>query len=254
VDTKDVLEEAVRLHAVDVGAEDLTIVSEADLVILAAPVDENLRLLAQVPDYIDKPVIVTDAGSTKRAIIEAASTLPAHITFVGGHPLGGSTATGIRAARPDLFVGRPWVFTPPAGADQAEGAQAALQRLSEFAKGLGAIPHAIDAARHDHLMAYISHMPQVLVSVLMQVVGDEVGEEGLALSGRGLRDTTRLAASPAGIWADICSTNADEIRQAMDAVIRALTDLRDDLDQREAIAELFEAARHWRAALGDPRT
>jgi prephenate dehydrogenase len=255
VDSNEVVEQAVVLHAIDVAASDLTIVSEADLVILAAPLGENLRLLARLPDYVDKPVVVTDVGSAKRAIVDAASNLPPHFTFVGGHPLGGSTGTGIQAARADLFAGRPWLFTPSAAgaAEPAAGAHEPVVRLFEFARGLGARPEAIDPVRHDHLMAFISHMPQMLVSALMQVVGDEVGDEGLALSGRGLRDTTRLAGSPTDIWTDVCAGNADEIGPALDAIIVVLQRLRGNLDKREAIAEVFAAARRWRAALTDPR-
>ncbi len=251
VDRNDVLEQAVRLHAIDVAAGDLTIVSEADLVILAAPVRENLRVLAQLSDYLAKPAVVTDVGSTKRAIVEAAANLPGHLTFIGGHPLGGSTATGVQAARADLFAGRPWLFTPAGGAGPTGGGggTTALDRLFDFARALGAAPHAIDASRHDQLMAYVSHMPQVVVSALMQVVGDAVGDEGLSLSGRGLRDTTRLAGSPPDIWADICATNADEIGPAIDAVIEALKGLREGLRDREAIEHVFDTARRWRATL-----
>jgi prephenate dehydrogenase len=255
VDRNEVVEQAVVLHAIDVAASDLAIVSEADLVVLAAPVRENVRLLARLPEYIDKPVVVTDVGSTKRAIVEAAANLPPHMTFVGGHPLGGSTGTGIQAARADLFAGRSWLFTPPAPGDgePESGVQEALRQLFEFAKALGAMPHTIDASRHDHLMAYISHLPQLLVSALMQVVGDAVGDEGLGLSGRGLRDTTRLAASPVDIWWDICASNADELGPAIDVLVEVLQRLRGNLDNREVIAEVFEAARRWRAALTDPR-
>src|SRR5438128_2245601 len=80
----------------------------------------------------------------------------------------------------------------------------------------------------DRLMAFLSHLPQLTASALMQVVGDAVGHEGLALSGRGLADTTRLAASPADIWRDITATNADHIGPALDALIAVLQDLRRD--------------------------
>ncbi len=75
------------------------------------------------------------------------------------------------------------------------------------------------ADAHDRLLAFLSHLPQLTASALMQVVGDAVGEDGLALAGRGLVDTTRLAASPADIWQDIAATNADEIGSALDALI-----------------------------------
>lgn len=248
VDRNEVVEAAVARHAIDVAAADLTIVSEADLIVLAAPVRENLALLESLPDYIDKPAIVTDVGSTKRAMMAAAAALPAHLVFVGGHPLGGATAQGIEAARADLFAGRPWLYTPPAA-----GHDEVLARLFKFAEGLGAVPHAIEADRHDRLMAFLSHLPQLAASALMQVVGDAAGEEGLALSGRGLQDTTRLAASPAAIWTDICATNADDIGPAIDALVSVLRQARENLDRADALGRLFEAANRWRAVLTDKR-
>ena len=109
----------------------------------------------------------------------------------------------------------------------------------------------MDAARHDRLVAFISHLPQLTASALMRIVGDRVGDEGLGLSGRGLRDTTRLAGSPGDIWADICASNADEIRPAIDALIDVLRRLRDRVGDRDAIADLFDAANRWRSALDD---
>jgi prephenate dehydrogenase len=87
----------------------------------------------------------------------------------------------------------------------------------------------------------------------MQVVGDEVGREGLALAGRGLVDTTRLASSPADIWKDIAATNADEIGEALDTLIALLTNLRRDLSVGEDLAQVFEAARQWRESLKGER-
>src|SRR5688572_8903075 len=87
VDNKDVLETAMRLHAIDVAADDLVVLAEADVVILAAPVRQNLTLLEALDDNVRQPAVVTDTGSTKRAIVEAARHLPPRFTFVGGHPL-----------------------------------------------------------------------------------------------------------------------------------------------------------------------
>src|SRR6186997_247948 len=112
VDNKDVLETAMRLHAIDVAADDLVVLAEADLVILAAPVRQNLELLEQLDENVHVAAVVTDTGSTKRAIVEAARRLPPRFTFIGGHPLGGAAAAGLENARPDLFKNRPWLFTP----------------------------------------------------------------------------------------------------------------------------------------------
>jgi prephenate dehydrogenase len=84
----------------------------------------------------------------------------------------------------------------------------------------------------------------------MQVIGDAVGPDGLAFAGRGLLDTTRLAASPADIWKDIAATNGDEIRPALDALIAMLQDLRSDLDRGDRLTEIFSAANRWRNSLG----
>src|SRR6188768_1306168 len=112
VDNKDVLETAMRLHAIDVAADDLIVLAEADLVILAAPVRQNLQLLDELDENVRVPAVVTDTGSTKRAIVEAARRLPSRFTFIGGHPLGGAARSGLEHAKSDLFKGRPWLFTP----------------------------------------------------------------------------------------------------------------------------------------------
>ncbi|PYQ93185.1 MAG: hypothetical protein DMF96_30750 [Acidobacteria bacterium] len=210
VDNKDVLETAMRMHAIDVAAEDLIVLAEADLVILAAPVKQNIALLAELDDNVRQPAVVTDTGSTKRDIVAAAGLLPPRFTFIGGHPLAGAAHGGLEYARPDLFAGRPWLLTPasapndgaqdpkspPGARGYQPGDAAALDKLTDFTRALGAEPRLIDAVAHDRLLAFLSHLPQLTVSALMHVVGDAVGREGLTLSGRGLADTTRLASSP----------------------------------------------------------
>ena len=115
VDRKDVLERAMVLHAIDVAADDAVVLAEADLVILAAPIQQNLEILRELPENVTGSAVVTDTGSTKRAMVEAAAALPDRFTFIGGHPLGGAARGGIEHARPDMFNGRPWLFTPTEG-------------------------------------------------------------------------------------------------------------------------------------------
>ena len=244
VDEKDVLERAMVRHAIDVAAPDLGMMAEADLVVLAAPVRQNIEVLAELAQHVQGRAVVTDVGSTKREIAERATILPPRLTFVGGHPLGGAPRSGIDHARPDLFAGRPWLFTPTTDATGP-----ALERLEQFVSVLGARSHVMSPAEHDRLLAFISHLPQLAASALMHVVGEEAGEAGLALTGRGLADTTRLASSPATIWRDICSTNADEIGRALDRLIEVLRALRADLDGDEPVEDLFESAAAWRTVL-----
>jgi prephenate dehydrogenase len=158
--------------------------------------------------------------------------------------LGGAARSGIEHARPDLFKGRPWLFTPTGTYDLA-----VIDKLTAFAAGLGAVPRILTPNDHDRVLAFISHLPQLTVSALMHVVGTSVGEEGLALSGRGLQDTTRLASSPAGIWREVCASNADEVGAALDALIAILNSLRSDLETGEAVDEVFDSANRWRETL-----
>ena len=244
VDDKAVLEQAMVLHAIDVAADDPVVIAEADVVVLAAPVRANIALLEELADHVTGSAVVTDVSSTKREIVAAARQLPERLPFIGGHPFAGAPRGGIAHARPDLFAGRPWLFTP---ADDRHGE--ALERLERFVSAIGAVPRALPPAAHDRLLAFLSHLPQLTASALMHVVGTEAGADGLALTGRGLADTTRLASSPASIWQDICATNRDEVAAALDALVVELQALRDDLGSGEALERVFRSAEEWRGVL-----
>ncbi len=242
VDDKAVTETALKTRAADVAGEDLAIVADADLVVLAAPVLQNIAILERLSRLLRGQTLVTDVGGTKRRIVAAAQQLPA-VPFIGGHPMAGAARSGLSAARAELFDAHPWIVTPsPEDAGW-------LARLDAFITGLGAVPHIMSADLHDRLVGAVSHLPQVTASALMHVVGRLAGDTGLELAGPGLVDTTRLAASPAEIWRDIAATNDDTLRDALDALIRTLTELRDGLGNGEHIEAVFTSATRWREAL-----
>lgn len=245
VDRAAVLDTAQRLHVVDRGGETLESVDGAELVVLAAPVLQNASALQELPRHIERAV-VTDVGSTKRSILEVARALPPELIFVGGHPLAGAAAGGVEAARPDLFVDRPWLLTPGASSTGE-----AIDALSRFVAGFKAVPRTIGAAEHDHLLAYLSHLPQLTVTALMHVVGHHVGEDGLPLAGRGLHDTTRLASSPASPWRDIVASNGDNIATAIDDLIAALQQLKAGAhpDGMADLERMFMSAGRWKGVL-----
>jgi len=243
VDRPGVLAHAAGNGAIDRQVTGVADVGEVDLVVLAAPVQQNLHLLREVVE--DVRGVVTDVGGTKRDITAAAAELPAgSAVFVGGHPIGGAEQGGFAFARPDLFRGRPWIFTPTASTPAD-----ALERLFALAEGLGARPTTLDPREHDRLMSFVSHLPQLAGTALMDAVGEAVGPDGLRLAGRGLGDTTRLASSPSGIWRDVCAANADVIEVALDALIGRLHDIRSHLRDGEALEAIFERAARRRADL-----
>lgn len=244
VDRADVVRAAGDAGVVDVAGEALDVLATADLVVLAAPVRQNLRLLPEVCRRVRPDTLITDVGSTKRDIVEVAAGLPARPVFVAGHPIAGAAVGGFENARADLFRNRPWLFTPtPQTPDEAVAA------LSAFAAALGSTPGVMTLNEHDRVFAFVSHLPQLAVSALMAVAGNAVGADGLGLSGRGLLDSTRLASSPADIWCDVAAVNADQIGPALDAFISALQSMRDDLQGGSRIADVFADAARWRDEL-----
>ena len=157
--------------------------------------------------------------------------------------MAGGTRGGFAEARADLFDGRPWILTP--GPQHAD----AVSRLERFVDLLGAVPHVMTPELHDRFIGAVSHLPQLTATSLMHVVGKLAGDAGLELAGRGLHDTTRLASSPSDIWRDIAATNEDVLRDALDALIRTLTAVRDSLAEGEAFDAVFASACRWREAL-----
>ena len=244
VDREPVVREALSRRAIDAAADDLASVADADLIVLAAPVRQNIALLRRVAVHASPSAVITDVGGTKRTIVDAVAGLSQPITFVGGHPLGGGARGGFEFATAGLFARRPWIFTPQ-DATPAD----AVRRLSAFVTGLGAHPMTMPASEHDRLMALISHLPQLATTALMEVVGTAATASGLRMAGQGLVDTTRLASSPADVWRDICVTNADEIRMALDLLIERLSEMRSDLQRAEMIDAVFDDAARWRAEL-----
>ena len=223
--------------------DDIRSAAGADLVVLATPIAQILDLLPVLAAIVSETTVVTDTGSTKATIVRAADGM----RFIGGHPIAGAAVSGLAAARADLFAGRPWILTPSGTSDPTD-----VARLQHFVESLGARVQLLDPEEHDRLFAFLSHLPQLVVSALMDVVGSHIGEDALAMAGAGLRDSTRLATSPPDIWRDIVRTNDQQIRAALDGLISLLTTLRDD-PSGDALARTFARAARWKSALDDGR-
>lgn len=244
------LDEAVGLGVIDEGwtyEEMGRALRGADLVLLCTPIKRILELLPEVGRYAEAGALVTDAGSTKRRIVDAAArALPEGLHFVGGHPMAGSEKSGVAAADPFLFENAIYILTP--GADVPETPYAALV---ELVRGIGSKVLEMDAAVHDRTVAAISHLPQLMATGLVEMVGRLHEEDGffLTLAAGGFRDLTRIASSPyAPVWEDICQTNPDEIRGMIDRYIAQLAVMRDRVEEA-ALARDFDYANRVRDGL-----
>ncbi|HEX4916169.1 MAG TPA: prephenate dehydrogenase/arogenate dehydrogenase family protein [Vicinamibacterales bacterium] len=226
---------SLRIATIDEG-EPLTKIGDALVVVLATPVDVILELLPKLAAAIDPKALVIDTGSTKRAVMIAAA-MSGIRHFVGGHPMAGGTAPGPGGARAELFDEAPWFLTNPDAPD-------AVQRAVKFVEALGARPIVLadHGEEHDRLMAAVSHLPQIAASMLMAVVTRVVGEQNLQWAGRGLRDTTRLAASQPEMWQGILATNSAELKPLLKYYATELSAFADRLEDPAAVKELFEEA------------
>jgi prephenate dehydrogenase len=197
-------------------------VAAADITVVAAPV-------AALPAAVGAALaasdgIVTDVGSTKRAVVADVDDP----RFIGGHPLAGAETAGVEHARADLFDGATWYLTPT---ERTEGVR--YDRLYRFLAAIGARPQALDAETHDTLMAAVSHLPHVLANVLVAQAARALDAEGerLPATGPSFRDATRVAGAPTAIWRDIYLSNADALGTLLDDTIARLQHVRATLAQ-----------------------
>jgi len=251
VSSPETIREAIKRGIVDEGVsyEKLAqAASKADLIVLSSPIAsilEHLKILGGAGSLLRDGALVTDVGSTKRGVLDAARALPARVTFIGGHPLCGSERRGVAAADPFLFQNAYYVLTP---APDAIGAH--VHQLGAFLGLTGARIVSLSAEDHDRIAATISHLPQLLAVSLVRFL-DDLGpnrEHGVHLAAGGFRDMTRIASSPYSVWRDIIRTNCDVIEgtvqrflESMRATLRGLKD--------ESLEQAFEQAGRTRAEI-----
>jgi prephenate dehydrogenase len=244
-DQPAILREARRLRAIDQSVTDcFEACRGSQLILLATPVGRIIELIEHLPPHLEGDVLVTDVGSTKEEIslrAQKAFGRQAARRFLPGHPMAGKEQSGIRAADRELFRGAVWFLTPLPG--QRIDSGMAREYLSWLRK-MGARIEMVDAAEHDEICAWISHLPQMVSTALAAVLVEEYGERApLAESGgRALAEMTRIAASPYSMWRDIALTNKTRLAHALTRLEQRLAYIREHLDRRE-LAEEFERAQ-----------
>ncbi|MFT4189010.1 MAG: prephenate dehydrogenase [Aeromicrobium sp.] len=209
--------------AASVGAGTVDPVEDPELVVVATPPsvvpDTVLALLAEFPD-----AVVTDVASVKRPVAAAVAGTPGERRFVGGHPMAGTERSGPTAGSALLFEGRPWAVVASSQSDET-----AVESVRALVVALDAVPLVMDAEEHDAAVALVSHVPHV-ISVLTAGLLVGAPRDHLDLAGPGLRDVTRIAGSPTGMWLQILDSNAGPVRELLAALRLDLDRVLDALD------------------------
>jgi prephenate dehydrogenase len=227
VSSKAAIDAALGRGVIDEALPLADAAAVSDFIYLAQPIEKILQTIGVIDEHTRPGSLVTDAGSTKVAIVNRAASAIRRSRFVGGHPMAGKESRGVEQSDADLFRGRPYVLT----SRDAE--------LESWIERIGARLVVMTADEHDRLVAVTSHLPQLISTALASVIG--AAPDAAKVAGPAAVDLTRLALSPYDIWRDIFATNADSVDAALAAFIAKLEELRSALRSPE-MEQAFDKA------------
>jgi prephenate dehydrogenase len=242
---------ALSMSAIDsIATDPAQAALDAQLVLLATPVHAILDWMEQLSSVLGSEHLVTDVGSTKAQITAAGDRLfnrPGGAAFLPGHPMAGKERGGAALADATLFRGAVWLFTENPEWRRSERQTSLVKAWRHWVAAMGAKVIDLDSARHDELVAWVSHLPQFLATGLSALLEDEVGDapELKDVGGRGLREMTRLGASPYSMWRDIAYTNSEAVQAALFALEQRLAHIRENLRTPE-LRDEFDKANRFR--------
>jgi prephenate dehydrogenase len=242
---------ALHLGALDsIATDPLQMARESQLVLLATPVHAILDWMEQLAAVLGPDHLITDVGSTKAQITAASGRLfnqPDRAAFLPGHPMAGKERGGAALADAELFRGAVWMFTEDPAWNRSPSSAELVSNWRDWVAAIGAKVIDIAPARHDELVAWVSHLPQFVATGLSALLEDQVGDapELKHVGGRGLREMTRLGASPYSMWRDIAYTNTEAVQAALFALEQRLAHIRENLRTPELRAE-FDKANQFR--------
>ncbi|MDK2981381.1 MAG: prephenate dehydrogenase [Chloroflexota bacterium] len=233
----DVRDLAQRMGVVDTVSDDAhAVLADADLVVLACPVPAILTWLERLPEFVKKPCVVLDLGSSKRTILAAMQDLPSNFDPIGAHPICGKETLSLRSAERDLYCGERFVVIPL----QRSGSNA-KQAAQQLVDALEARLLLEDAASHDAALAATSHIPYLISSALALATAPETGR----FVGPGFRSTARLAGTPASMMLGVLETNRDQVLAQLKDFTAALGQMEQALERDDlpALQSLLDSAQ-----------
>jgi prephenate dehydrogenase len=209
------------MGVIDKGGREINIVKDADLLILATPVNTILKIAERVSKIIKKDCIVIDVGSTKHEIVSRLDELFSH--YLGTHPLAGSQKSGVAYARADIFKDSVCILTPTS---RTKGE--VVKKIRKLWEGVGSKVILVPTRKHDKIVSFVSHLPHLLAFGLM----DLIPRDYLKFAASGLKDTTRIASSEPHLWVDIFITNRLELLKALGRFNKRLSKIEEFLHQK----------------------
>ena len=220
-------------------------VKDADLVVVATPVDKMDETFVTIAPFLKSGCLITDVGSIKGGVLKAASFLPPSVNFIGSHPMAGSEKAGAKNARADLFENR-FCFVTPGPNDPTES----VHKIEQFWQSLGSKTFMCSAEKHDEIVAAISHTPHASAAALILAVKNLPGFKQAAV-GAGLKDSTRIAAGEENLWVGILLANAMHVAQGLKEVEKQTAEIRSAIERGDAsaLSKILETARIARQSL-----
>lgn len=220
------LEQARKLGAIDSWTLNLSeACAGADLIVLCGPVSTIYDQLYEAIASAPAGAVITDVGSTKRSIVEHAASLAREgVHFIGSHPMAGSEKSGVAHASADLFEGATVVLTP-----DLTTSDLASDTARELWTALGMTVLEMLPARHDRVVAMVSHLPHLVAAAVVELIHRDPADDldlMRAVAGGGFRDATRIAMGGAEVWADIFLDNKFPVLDSLDSYLLVLQDLR----------------------------
>lgn len=231
---------ALKIGSIDRIGSSIDAVRDADLVILASPVDSIINIALKIAKRLKKDCVVIDVGSTKENIVtRVGAFIP---NFVGCHPLAGSEKKGIENARGNIFAGSICIITPT-----AETKKNTLNKIKLLWRKLGAQVVILTPKKHDQILAFTSHLPHTIAFSLMGSIPDKF----LKLSSGGLKDTTRISGSNALLWSGIFLSNRKNLLASVSSFQAKLAALKLALENRDMkrLTKILSAAKGKRERL-----
>lgn len=242
------LELALKNGTLDMVVSDLNDFADCDIIILCAPVLQNINYLSVLKDIIKPACILTDVGSVKGNIHKEVIDLGLETVFIGGHPMTGSEKTGYENSHPTLLENAYYILTPTMYTPSAK-----LEFMVQLVNDMSSLPIILDDSNHDSITAAISHVPHIIAASLVNLVrdSDDTKENMRHLAAGGFKDITRIASSSPTIWQNICLTNTTSIKAFLDNYIASLSNISKALENKDEgyLYDLFHTANEYRTSI-----